>query len=480
MCLALSLLGCKAEGLNLTDPEPEKRSTVIEKVVDAEDMTTVGEENIEVPLDSLVNQRLSIGVARNETVEEYLNSVLAKIQRAWPSENAPSHVFLIPSTEFKAYYHKGGIFISHGMLNEMESEDEVAACVAHEYAHGLLGHESLSDGSILIDRLHGVANVYLALKFTENGAQNSLEYFAINKAVNEASQSILLPAFSREQEDDADELATDLLIRAGYNAIAMTYLLQRVQDWESRNAERAEANRDLISEIFSANTVSNGGDYSQAFSMSLNTIFEKVGQELLEAYNTLKREHYPASDREGNVKSYLREFYPDFPRHAMKERELKEVLSTRQAKSLMSGLALLDTVDRDVVSNDRKAAQKHVTKACSLLNDGVAYARHMAYSVAKTSNDDSAQLLEVNCQKEDSLLRDHEMLVQLYEDKNPEKALDIAKGAYATFNEPEQFLPTLVRLSAKTGHKIRATAYMADCLFRGDLNLATLCTESMK
>jgi hypothetical protein len=426
-------------------------------------------------------QRTAIGVARNDRIEAYLNSILAKLQQAWPVENKPSYVFLIPSPEFNAFYCDGGIFLAHGMLNEMESEDEVAACLAHEYSHALLRHDSLNSGSELVNSLYGVANMYLHVKYGQGGKTGGLlEQYLLNRAINEATQGALLPAFSREQEDDADALGTDLLIRAGYNPIAMTHLLQRVDDWELRNKKMAEESEVRLAEVINFESSSSSNKVSGSVEISLDRIMDAMIQDLDKAYKQMQRQHYPASEREMKVKEYIREYYSEVPRETIKEKELRDVLDSKGVASFMSGLKRLEASDQACNANDSKNAKSHMSVAYKVLHNDVAYARHLSFEVAKMTRKAKVEQLEANCQMPDSLLRDHEALIRYYEKREPEKALELASKTYEEFDSPTWMLPTLVRLNKKLDHDIIASVHLITCVAAGDPQLYNMCAEAMK
>lgn len=481
LALLLSMSGCKTPDLGLNSPQPEANVPLIQSVVDEDHFKKVGESNIEIPEKALVMQRTAIGVARNDQVEAYLNSILAKLQKAWPDENMPSYVFLIPSPEFNAFYYKGGIFIAHGMLSDMGSEDEVAACLAHEYSHALLGHDSLESGSELANRLYGAANIYLHVKYGKGDKTAGLfEQYLLNRAINEASQGALLPAFSREQEDDADALGTDLLIRAGYNPVAMTYLLQRVDDWELRNKKMAEESEARLAEVVQFNSSSSSSKMSGSMDISLDRIMDAIIKDLDKVYKEMQRQHYPASERERNVKEYIREYYADVPRDTLKENELQVVLKRKEVASFLTGLKKLEDSDQACHEKDTKKAKNSISLAYKTLHRDVAYARHISFEVAKLTRDAKVDQLEANCQKPDSLLRDHEALIRHYERREPKKALQLASGAYKEFDNPSWMLPTLVRLNKELDHDIMATIYLATCLANGDPQLYNMCADALK
>lgn len=480
--IVICLAGCKTPSLDLGSTEPRIDAPLIVQLNEDLDTASEGEASIELPEEALVRQRMALGVARNDTLETYANSILEKLQKAWPGDNPPSHVFFVPSAEFSAFYSDGGIFVAHGLIRKLESEDELAALLAHEYAHALLEHDVIASASELANRVYGTANMYLHVKFGTGDTGGMIEQYLLNRAVNEASQSALLPAFSREQEDEADSLGTDLLIRAGYNPIAMTYLLQRVADWETRNEKIAEKRRVQLSEMIKSSMASTGSNNSFIVDISLDHIFQTIGADLEKAYAELQKQHYPAEEREIKVKEYIREYYAEVPRDTLKEKEIRTALNKADAARFIKGLERLDETDQACQKQQVKKAKKYMARTDKGLYQNVAYARHLSLEVKRMASDAKLEDLEANCQEPDSLLIDHERLIMHYEQDDPAKALEVADRAYEEFDEPARMLPTLIRLHKLNegfAHNVTAVALYTACVANGDPQLHNMCMQAI-
>ena len=119
--------------------------------------------------------------------------------------------------------------------------------LAHESAHVILGH---ADADIVQDvqqRAIQVSTLALDTRDYVNGLKSGTPQAGADKAgVKEQSRVLLLntmllaPAWTREQERDADLLGVDLLVRAGYSPSAMTSLLQKQKSFETERAADPE------------------------------------------------------------------------------------------------------------------------------------------------------------------------------------------------------------------------------------------------
>lgn len=147
----------------------------------------------------------------------------------------------------------------NGQPNSIGSEDELAAFMAHEMAHILLGHYKRAEGMTLRDRLNNSAsglalvgivatglemqgsgdNAQLGLK-DEQRSNDLVRQAALANAIFKEGNMLLSASASREQEDHADMLASDLLARAGYRPANVKSFLERSEQGERRIAASLE------------------------------------------------------------------------------------------------------------------------------------------------------------------------------------------------------------------------------------------------
>jgi Zn-dependent protease with chaperone function len=139
-------------------------------------------------------------VLYNDPVGKYLNEVLDVILAASPDlKTRNPKVYVLNSTEVNAFaIDQGIIFVSLGLLSQLENEAQLALILAHELAHVVESHAL--DGFLTaakIDREN--------LKNTDTDTQE----FDL--------ATLMKNNYSREQEIDADEIGTTYFLRTGYN-----------------------------------------------------------------------------------------------------------------------------------------------------------------------------------------------------------------------------------------------------------------------
>ena len=92
----------------------------------------------------LQRQRWAYGVVEQPQLDRALDQILQELRRVAGSQAPEARIHVMPDPSFQAYAtDDGSIFIAAGMLQSMESKDEVAALIAHEYVHVLRRHTCL-------------------------------------------------------------------------------------------------------------------------------------------------------------------------------------------------------------------------------------------------------------------------------------------------------------------------------------------------
>lgn len=198
--------------------------------------------------------------------EAYLTGIRDELLAAWDGP-APSVGIVIsadPSLRGLSY-RNNFIVVPYGLLISAESDDEVAALMAHELSHLLLGHHTAKDAaageeeaSAAIDTI-GLYSATARMTRARQTADGGVEFYTVQDAeaesmlqhvhistqlTREISRTFLFPSLNREQEDHADLLGIDLMAGAGYNPAAMVELLERT----ASQVEEAESNTERLSD----------------------------------------------------------------------------------------------------------------------------------------------------------------------------------------------------------------------------------------
>ena len=116
-------------------------------------------------------------------------------RRVVPERGCPSRVELARSAQHNAFADGRHVFLTTGVLALVRDDDELAFVIAHEMAHNILGHAAVMRGGQVA---HG-----LGRHLGKSGA------------------------LIRASEREADRLAGELMLDAGYDPVAGAQLLQR-------------------------------------------------------------------------------------------------------------------------------------------------------------------------------------------------------------------------------------------------------------
>ncbi len=112
-----------------------------------------------------------------------------------------------------AYYiGDGNIMLFEGLLQKLKTEDQLAGLIAHEMGHAVKEHltEDLERNMSL-----SILNI-LFNHFTENDYQ----------LMTNIAQNLIANGYSREQEQEADIFAVDLMMRSSYNPEGLIELMK--------------------------------------------------------------------------------------------------------------------------------------------------------------------------------------------------------------------------------------------------------------
>lgn len=125
---------------------------------------------------------------------------------------------VIDEDEVNAFALPGGyIFLFRGLVEKVESDDELASVMAHEVAHVVARHS--------IKRLQGgVGYTILQILMAVSGSSGS-DMRGVNAAFGQ-----LIMSYSREDEALADKIAVKYLKEAGFDPKAMISFLEKMQE----------------------------------------------------------------------------------------------------------------------------------------------------------------------------------------------------------------------------------------------------------
>ena len=135
------------------------------------------------------------------------------------------HVLILDTYEINAFAAPGGLLlVSRGLLRCATSEDMVAAILAHETSHVVLGHglsaikQSRKTAAYKNLALAGVA------AFGSPEARQLTDIF--KDSISDITNTLVNSGYSRDLELEADQTALVIMKRAGYDPLAFDAMLK--------------------------------------------------------------------------------------------------------------------------------------------------------------------------------------------------------------------------------------------------------------
>jgi predicted Zn-dependent protease len=156
-----------------------------------------------------------------------VNDVGQKVVAVLPPQPFKYRFYVIKEDGYNAFASPAGhIFVNSGLIEAMESEEELAGVIAHEIAHVSLRHISKKIERSKKIGMATLAGVVAGVLLGSGGAAEAAS--AVTVGTLAAGQSVAL-AYSRDDEAEADQVGLEHLNRAGYSAQGLLTVLKKCE-----------------------------------------------------------------------------------------------------------------------------------------------------------------------------------------------------------------------------------------------------------
>jgi len=282
-------------------------------------------------------------------VEAELRPVLEAFGRAWPYaplERTPKILFRADNAYQAQALPDNTIIVSMGLIEASQSDSELLFALAHEYAHLLLGHFAKAEtiagakgatqavsiawsaGSAFnAMRNNGGGNATSMLTSAQTGFDKGARKSApIAEALRFAVDDIFAPSWNRDQENEADALAIDLLVRSNMTIDSYANVFARLQkafetekaskDKRKAAAEAVQASMAEAMKGLATNTAASAAFTGGAAMQGLGSgLLKTAGGALLNNLPNITRSlggdsHLPPEDRRNGLAAYFQAGYP--------------------------------------------------------------------------------------------------------------------------------------------------------------------------
>ena len=194
------------------------------------------------------------GTLSSRYLEKYLNGILLRLLEHSPTTDIQTKIQLVGDQ----YGHiqatpDGTIIIPLHYLQASESQDEIAWLLAHELAHIILTHHdsdwlsryhqklnaSLANNLVITSHYMDIAN-QLGGKKQSKELKTIANIYSSSIVAHEATSASLFPTWKRAREDEADMLATDLCIIAGFSVDNASRVLVKLGQWSVNDVQNRQ------------------------------------------------------------------------------------------------------------------------------------------------------------------------------------------------------------------------------------------------
>jgi len=175
----------------------------------------------------------------NQALTSYVNLICQTIviNSSHPEIFNGYHTLILDSPELNAFSSPGGhIFVTRGLVELTDSEDMLAAVIAHELAHIMLKHSiNIINTMRFNEEMSAIAD--RASAFAGRGSAAAQRLLVFRDSVGAMMDTLLKNGYSQRQELEADQEAIILLAASGYNPMAIMDVLKALQTIE--NSQRS-------------------------------------------------------------------------------------------------------------------------------------------------------------------------------------------------------------------------------------------------
>jgi len=143
----------------------------------------------------------------------------ARVAQVSDRQDYEYHFYLLDSPELNAFTTPGGnIYVLTGLLAKMQTDDELAAVLAHEIGHCAARHT--------IKKFQGAVGYEILGTLLLSSIQVDSQVKKIASMGSDALMQVVFSAYSRQDEMQADKLGVKYLDLSGYNPQGMVDTLE--------------------------------------------------------------------------------------------------------------------------------------------------------------------------------------------------------------------------------------------------------------
>lgn len=465
-----------------SDKTPAAETTHLDRAMTATRRDYCGGDGQVSLLNASVEQGL--GIVGEKEISAYLQGIATKLLQNSPYPDCMVTVYVTPHDAAQAVaLADGGVMIAIGFLRNLKNEDEVAALLGHELSHILLDHHS-SDA--LVDSQDGFLKGLEAANASGGMLLGAVDPrlnrtvnagLSVGDAVYNISESMIAPAWTMEQEDEADLLGTDLLVAAGYNPRAMVAVMDVIEAHEA-NAAAVEKERDkLYNARMSTAAMETASGAVSGDALSIISGVADLTSTVVSGGD--KKTHRPAAERKSSINSYIREVHNGDRRRPFTVEPWEARLNKGESGKMFAQYTLASKARRAVFTGGDLTEAKQDAKAAiagAFANDPYPRLALSEVSLRENKPQDAFTNLEVPMNKGEAPWQVYRSYADMQmTGGDVAGATRTVEDADRRFGRPLGVAPYAIKVFRTAGNQAKVDEYMQRCQKGGSRELLKVC-----
>jgi Zn-dependent protease with chaperone function len=335
--------GCQPEGLKLSDLNPLARRELpprsLDRALAIQTPFAAAPEQRRLDFAEALTRGDMPGFANLPTLESYCAEIVARLSEPLAKLALPLRCEILASRDPGAFaYPSGIIFLTHGIFREIDSEDALAFLIGHEIGHIALRHHDTG----LLDQFRRYAilgaETYASFSLGARGGGAQFPgWLAASYAANIVGRDFISPNWNRSQEDEADRMAVDLMVAAGYNVAAVQSAMELLHRAENAfgyktSTEMTAAEEQLARESEELRARSAAEGDSNPLTRAMTGAVEGVSSGL----DTARRNHRTPEERSQLLHAYLDAEYADAPEPSLRRASYESAMRARPVAEVVA------------------------------------------------------------------------------------------------------------------------------------------------
>jgi len=365
--------------------------------------------------DETNNRARGFGLVHSAPALDYLNGLYARLKAAAGVPEWPGRVYLIASDGLDAHASAAGnVYLALPWLKQADSEDELAALIAHEFGHVYLHYHRLDSVVVDADYSMSLLQAGMALARREAASRRWGQADSV-QAAYALGMNFAANLYGRGEEYAADEFALKLLHRLGYSYDGgVKAMLERIDSREAALAERLRQRREaLLGQRSEAIRAKGRQDQTKGellapvtaeISVGITSLISSLSDSISDSVSEVAGDHPRTADRLERVALVAERHEAELALRRPADEPLQRLRAREEVRRLLENYQLAFDLIADPAAADGPAKAQRAVSGPTARHAVPLFAAYMVQQSRPASGRgqarDPAQLLELNMASE--------------------------------------------------------------------------------